>query len=154
MFSQRIHRFSMFHLLILPLLMLSLSLSVLSVNGCQTMAPTAGASPPTALQTFDALYASAVSADDLVIRTATTALASGFINGTQATTILHVTDSVKAALDLANAAAQTGNAGVATGNLASALGPIAILSACLTQKPLTATTFGACAVKLTPAVQS
>lgn len=100
------------------------------------------------------LYANAVSADDLVIRTSTAALASGLISASQAATILKITDSVKAALDVANAAAQAGSTGTATGNLAAALGPIAILSACLTVKPLTAATFATCAIKLTPAVTS
>jgi hypothetical protein len=125
----------------------------LAFEGCQTTT-TPGATPPTALQTFDGLYANAVAADDLVIRTATTALAGGLISANQAQQIMDVTDSVKTALDLANTAAQAGSTGVATGNLASALGPIAILSACLTTKPLTVATFSACAVKLTPAVQS
>jgi hypothetical protein len=139
-------RLAMFLLIPLALLI------SLSLEGCQTTA--AGSTPATALQTFDALYASAVSADDLVIRTATTALASGLISASQAKQILATTDSVKAALDLANTAAQAGNTGTATGNLAAALGPIAILSACLTTKPLTVATFGACAVKLVPAVAS
>jgi len=135
-----------FALLLVPLLALS---------ACQTTTPTTAAgTTPSALQTFDALYANAVSADDLAIKAATVALQSGFINATQASMILGITDSVKAALDTANAAAQSGDIGTASGNLAAALGPIAILSACLTTKPLTVQTFAACSVKLTPVVQS
>ena len=136
--------------LLLPLL---LATSALTLNACQSL--TAGkAAPPSALQTFDTLYANAVSADDLVIKTATAALATGSITAAQAQKILNVTDAVKAALDAANAAAQLGNTATANGNLASALGPIAILSACLTAKPLTTATFAACATKLAPPVQS
>ncbi len=132
-------------------------LAGLGLEGCQTatsLGTASGTAPATALQTFDALYANAVSADDLVIRTANTALINGFINGTQAAKILAVTDSVKSALDAANAAAQIGNAGLATGALASALGPIGILSACLATSPLTVAGFDACAAKLAPVVQS
>lgn len=130
------------------LALIGIALLCAGLAGC----PTAGApgqTPPTALQTFDALYANAVTADDLVIKTATAALGSGFITAAQAKRVLSVTDSVKAALDAANAAAQLGNAATANGNLAQALGPIAILSACLTVKPLTVATFDACTAKLT-----
>jgi hypothetical protein len=106
------------------------------------------------LQTFNTLYANAVSIDDLVIKEATIALNSGLISTVQAKKILAITDSVKTALDAANSAAQIGNTGIASGNLAQALGPIAILSACLTSHPLTIATFDVCTVKLTPAVQS
>lgn len=146
---------------LLPLLALSLSVFLLlSLNACTTV-PAAGGVTPTpastataALQTFDAIYASAVSADDLVIKTASSALAAGLINVTQAKKILLIADTVKASLDAANAAAQLGNPALATGNLATALGPIAILSACLTTKPLTISSFDACAAKLTPAVST
>jgi hypothetical protein len=140
------------------LLLTSVFLLTLSLEGCPATNPTTAGTPPattsTALQTFDAIYASAVSADDLVVKTASTALTANLINFTQAKKILAITDSVKAALDAANAAAQIGNTALATGNLASALGPIAILSACLTTKPLTVSTFDACAAKLTPPVQT
>jgi len=136
------------------LLLLTLaSLSLLSLEGCPATNPTtSGTAPPTALQTFESIYASAVSADDLVIKAASTALTANLINVTQAKKVLQITDQVKAALDAANAAAQLGNTALATGNLASALGPIAILSACLTTKPLTFATFDACTAKLTPPV--
>lgn len=143
-------------LLVLPFMLLGalgVTASLLLLEGCQTTAAS-GSTPATALQTFDALYQSAVSADDLVIRTATTALASGLISPIQAKKILSITDSVKAALDTANAAAQLGNTGTATGSLAAALGPIAILSSCLTVKPLTVATFDTCAAKLVPAVST
>lgn len=137
--------------LLLPLL--AVLTTSLALEACQTTPATPGGT--TTLQTFDALYASAVSADDLVVRTATQALASALITSTQAKRILAITDSVKAALDAANAAAQIGNLGIANGNLAQAMGPIVILSACLTIKPLTVSTFDACAAKLAPpAVQS
>jgi hypothetical protein len=136
------------------LLLTCLSLTLLSLESCTTTPAAPGAPPPTALQTFDAIYASAVSADDLVIKATSTALTGNLINAAQATKILNITDSVKAALDAANNAAQMGNTALATGNLASALGPIAILSACLTAKPLTVATFDACAAKLTPPVHT
>jgi hypothetical protein len=130
-----------------------LTISLL-LEACAT-APAAPGAPPTTLQTFDALYASAVSADDLVVKSATVALSSGWISAAQAKKVLSITDAVKAALDAANGAAQLGNLGVANGNLAQAMGPIVILSACLTIKPLTVSTFDACAAKLAPpAVQS
>jgi len=142
-----------FHRL-LPLLTLAF-LSLLSLEGCQATNPTtSGTPPPTALQTFDLIYANAVSADDLVIKATSAALTGGLINVTQAKKILAITDSVKATLDAANAAAQGGQTALATGNLAAALGPIAILSACLTTKPLTVNSFDACAAKLSPPVQT
>ena len=131
------------HALLLPLLV-----AVLALSACQTVPP--GTAPPTALQTFDAMYTNAVTADDLVITTANAAFQSGFINAAQAKQVLAVTDSVKVGLDTAYAAAQVGNPGTANGNLAAALGPIAILSACLTTKPLTPATFSACTAKLLP----
>lgn len=138
------------HLLLLPLAFLCL----LSLEGCPATNPTSGQPPPTALQTFESIYASAVSADDLVVKAASTALQSGLINLAQAKKVLTITDQVKAALDAANAAANLGNTALATGNLATALGPIAILSACLTTRPLTFATFDACTAKLTPPVQT
>jgi hypothetical protein len=133
-------------LLLLPLLLLP---AALSVSGCTT---TSGTTTATALQTFDALYSNAVTADDLVVKSATTALQTGLITAAQAQKVLNITDSVKAALDAANAAAQLGNTALASGNLASALGPIGILSSCLTIKPLTAATFDTCTTKLTSPV--
>lgn len=135
-----------------PRLLLLAAALLLSLDACQTV-PASG-TIPTTLQTFDALYSSAVSADDLVIKTATVALASGFISPAQAKKILAVTDQVKGVLDAANTAAQVGNSGLATGNLAAAMGPIALLSACLTVKPLTIASFSTCTVKLAPPVQS
>jgi len=138
-----------------PFLPALLLLPLLLCDACTTATTAAsGTAPPTALQTFDALYANAVQAEDLVLVTSTSALNSKFISATQAKKILSVLDSVKAALDAANAAAQVGSIGSATGNLAAALGPIAILSSCLTSKPLTIAIFETCAVKLTPAVIS
>lgn len=137
----------------LPLLLLTSVFLLLSLEGCPATNPsTPGAPPATALQTFDAIYANAVSADDIVIKTTSTALTAGLISVAQAKKILAITDSVKVALDAAYGAAQLGNPALATGNLASALGPIAILSACLATKPLTPSTFDACAAKLAPPV--
>lgn len=142
-------------LLLPPLLWVAVLLLLsLLLEGCQTAAAPSGTAPATALQTFDALYQNAVAADDLVNTTGTTALAAGLISAAQAQQILNVTDTVKTALDAANAAAQAGNTGGAVGSLAAALGPIAILSSCLTTKPLTVATFAACAVKLAPAATS
>jgi hypothetical protein len=142
--------------LLLPILVLALlGAATLSVSGCQVPPATPGTPAPTALQTFDALYANAVTAEDLVIKTTTSTLQSGLISSAQAKKVMSITDSIKMTLDVAYGAAQTGNTGVATGNLAQALGPLAVLSACLTTKPLTIQTFDACTVKLTPpAVQS
>ena len=121
----------------------------LALEGCPTLTTaTTGTAPATVLQTFETLYANAVQADDLVIKTATVALQSGAITAQQAKRVLSVTDAVKAALDAANAAAQLGNSATANGNLAQALGPIAILSACLTAKPLTTAGFTACTAQL------
>lgn len=142
------HRLPRLLLLTSALLILGLSL-----EGCPATNPTtSGATPPTALQTFQSIYANAVSADDLVIKATSTALTGGLISVAQAKKILVITDNVKTALDAANAAANLGNTALATGNLASALGPIAILSACLTTRPLTISTFDACATKLAPPV--
>lgn len=139
------------HLLLLPLAFLCL----LSLEGCPATNPTtSGAPPPTALQTFQSIYTSAVTADDLVVKAGSAALQSGLISLAQAKKILTITDQVKAALDAANVAANLGNTALATGNLATALGPIAILSACLTTRPLTFATFDACTAKLTPPVQT
>lgn len=131
-------------------LALVLLLPLALFSACQTTAPAAGAAPPTALQTFDTLYANAVTVESLVVTTATTALQAGLINATQAKKILAATDAAKVVLDTANAAAQVGNTGAATANLAAALGPVAMLSACLTVKPLTTATFDSCAARLTP----
>lgn len=87
-----------------------------------------------------------------MVRTATQALSSALITAPQAKRILAITDAVKAALDAANAAAQIGNLGTANGNLAAAMGPIVILSACLTIKPLTASSFTTCSAKLSAPV--
>jgi hypothetical protein len=119
----------------------------LGFNGCATPA---GGTPPTALQTFETLYTSAVTADTLVLTTTDSALKSGLINAAQAKKVEGVADSIKAVLDAANAAAQLGNTATANANLASALGGITIASACLTAKPLTPTTFASCIAKLTP----
>jgi hypothetical protein len=141
-----------------PIQRLLLSSTVLALallcEGCPT-ASSPGTAPPTALQTFDTLYANAVTADDVIIKTGTVALETGLINATQAKKVLAITDAVKTALDAAHGAAQLGNLGLANSNLAQALGPIATLSACLTMKPLTPSTFDSCVVRLTvPAVQS
>lgn len=125
-----------------PFLLVLLSACVLTA--CQT----ASAPAPTALQTFDALYQGAVTAADLVNTTSTSALTSGLITPAQAKKILAYTDAVKIALDAANAAAQGGDTGGAAGALAAAMRPIIVLSACLTQKPLTIVTFDKCALPL------
>lgn len=130
-----------------PTLLALLSIFALTLSACQT-AGAPGSTAPTALQTFDALYQGAVTADDLLITTSTSALNSGLITPAQAKKILAYTDAVKTALDAANVAAQGGNAGGAAGALAAAMQPIIVLSACLTAKPLTVETFDKCAVPL------
>ena len=141
--------------LIVPprLLLIALSLAILGFSGCQST-PTTG-SPPTALQTFQTMYASAVTADTLVLTATDTALKAGAINAAQAQKVESIADSIKAVLDAANAAAQLGNTATANANLASALGGVAVVSACLTAKPLTPTTFATCTAKLSaPQVQT
>lgn len=134
-------------------LVLLLLILCLGLFGCATTSPSSTTTAPSsALKTFDTLYQDAVSADDVAITAATTALNAGLISGAQATKILAVTDSVKAALDLANTLAQSGNTAAANSNLAASVGAIAILSSCLTAKPLTAASFAACAVKLLPVI--
>lgn len=130
-----------------PTLLALLSVFALTLSACQTTSAP-GTAAPTALQTFDALYQGAVTAADLVNTTSTSALTSGLITVAQAKKILAYTDAVKVALDAANAAAQGGNTGGAAGALAAAMQPIIVLSACLTQKPLTIATFDKCAVPL------
>lgn len=124
----------------------------LGCSGCTTTSsPTSsGSSPPTALQSFNTLYANAVSADTLVLSATDTALKAGAINAAQAKNIEAVADNIKLALDAANAAAQLGNTGTATSNLGAAVSAIAQASSCLTLKPLTPTTFAMCIVKLSP----
>jgi hypothetical protein len=140
-------------LALMPLLLLAILLS----SGCATSpASTAsGTGTSTALQTFDTLYSDAESAVTVAVTTATTALQSGLINQVQATQVLKVTDAIQAVLTAANAAAQVGNSGTANANLAQAVAQIAILSSCLTAKPLTVATFASCTAKLAaPAVQT
>lgn len=144
-----------------PLRLLMLLLVLLSVvllfSGCTLFKPAASTTgaPPTALQTFDALYSDALTAETLAVSTATAAVNSRLISAVQGQMVLNVTDSVKRVLDAANAAAQAGNSAVATTNLALAVGTIATVSACLTAKPLTVATFAACTARLSaPAVQA
>lgn len=152
----RLNPRSPFRALQLLLLLLLVLLLAPLFSGCAATATTGTASATSStLQTFDTLYSSAVAAETIAIQTATTALNAKLISPAQATQILSVTDAVKAVLDAANAAAQVGNSGLASANLGQALGSIAIVSSCLTAKPLTVVTFAACTAKLTlPAVQS
>lgn len=127
---------------------------VLLFSGCALFKPAAGATsaPPTALQTFDNLYSGALIAETLAVQSATTAVQAKLISAAQGQAVLNVTDSIKAVLDAANSAAQIGNSAAATANLAQAVGSIAIVSACLTAKPLTVATFATCTAKLAPPV--
>jgi hypothetical protein len=135
--------------MLILLLLLILSAAILgALSGCQST-PTTG-TPPTALQTFEGLYTGAVTADTLVLTATDTALKAGAINAAQARKVEGVADSIKIVLDAANSAAQLGNTATANANLASALGSVAVISACLTAKPLTPTTFAACTAKLSP----
>src|ERR1700691_4966476 len=83
-------------LLVLPLVLFL----PLSLSGCATT-PTTGTTtttttpPSTTLQTLDTIIQNALTADDVVVTTATAALQSGLINASQAAQILAVTDSVK-----------------------------------------------------------
>lgn len=140
------------HPMLILLLLLILSAAILGgLSGCQSAPPTANTStPPTALQSFEAMYTSAVTADTLVLTATDTALKAGAINAAQAKKIEGVADSIKIVLDAANSAAQLGNTATANANLANALGSVAVVSACLTAKPLTPTTFAACTAKLSP----
>lgn len=141
---------------LLPLLLVLL-VPLALFSGCATTATGTSTSTPTstALQTFDSLYSSAVTAETLAIQATTVALNSKLISPAQATQILSVTDAIKVVLDAANSAAQVGNSGLASANLAQALGSIGLVSSCLTAKPLTVASFTACTMKLTaPAVQT
>lgn len=111
------------------------------------LTPTTGPSSSTP-QTFQQLYATAVTADDVIVQAATAALTSGAITAAQAKIALSATDSIKAVLDAAYALSQAGNVSGATTNLASAVGTIAVLSTCFTQKPLTAASYAACTANL------
>lgn len=138
--------------LLLPVV-LGLSVLLGFLSGCKTS--TGSTTPPTALQTFASLYADAVTADTLAVSSTTTALQAGLISAPQAQAVLNATDAIKAVLDAANVAAQAGNAATANANLGQAMASVAVLSACLTAKPLTVTTFATCIQRLTvPAVQS
>lgn len=136
------------HPMLILLLLLTLSAAILGFSGCQSTQTTGTA--PTALQSFQSLYSGAVTADTLVLTATDTALKAGAISAAQAKQVEGVADSIKAVLDAANAAAQLGNTATANANLASALSSVAVVSACLTAKPLTPTTFAACTAKLTP----
>jgi hypothetical protein len=108
-----------------------------------------GGTKATALQTFDAVYSDAVQAETLIIQETTTAVNDKAISPASATKVLAVTDSIKAVLDAANTAAQAGNSGLAAANVSQATAAIAVVSICLTTKPLTVQGFATCTQTLT-----
>lgn len=139
-----------------PRIPLALALCLALTAGLLSSCTAPGGTTPTAStpQTFQQLYSTAVTADDLIVQAGTAALQAGAITAAQAKLVLSATDSIKAVLDAAYALSQAGNTSGASTNLASALGTIAILSTCLTQKPLTAATYATCTAHLTiPKVQ-
>lgn len=115
-------------LLILPLLILS---------ACATTS--------TAPKTFNEVYADALTADDLVVQAATTALNAGLINSAQATNIQKITIDARNLLTAAQIAFTAGNSALANQNVVSATATLVAMSLCLTQKPLTVATFASCA---------
>lgn len=137
-------RYRLNPLYLLPALLVLVCAS--SLTACQTPA---GGTAPTALQTFDAIYTGALQGETLALQATTAALTSKLITAPQAQKVEAALDATKAILDAAHGAALAGSTGVATANLSQAVGSIALVSACLTAKPLTPTTFDACLSKMT-----
>lgn len=108
------------------------------------------ASTPSALQTFDDVYAAAVTADDFVVTTATTALNAGLITSSQATAIQKITVDASNLLTAAKTAFTAGNQALANQNVVAAVATLTAMSLCLTQKPLTIATFAVCAANVPP----
>lgn len=138
--------------LINPLLLALLALVVvltLGVLASCSSTPTTGTSS-SGLQTFDLVYSSAVQTETLILNETNTALTAKAISPAQAQKVLSVTDSIKTLLDASNAAAQAGNSGLATADVSQATAAIAVISICLTQKPLTPATFTTCTATLSP----
>ena len=115
--------------LLLPLLLLS------SLTGCAT----------TSLQTFDKIYAAALTTDDLVVQAATAALNAGLISSAQAVSIQKITTDASNLLMAANTAFTAGNSVAANQDVTAATATLVAMSLCLTAKPLTVATFAACA---------
>jgi hypothetical protein len=108
------------------------------------LALTAGCATTSAPQTFQQIYTAAVAGDDLIVQSATVALNDKLITAAQAKTILTVTDDIKTALDAAEAAYNVSNTAGANALIGKAVAAIAILSTCVTERPLTPATFDSC----------
>jgi hypothetical protein len=125
-----------------PLLLLALLL------GCATTSST------TALQTFTDVYNAAVTADDLAVQAGTAALSAGLITSAQAQSVQNITITAMGLLNAAQTAFTAGNQVGANQNVAAATATLVSLSLCLTQKPLTTSTFATCAAHIPAAVVS
>ena len=101
-----------------------------------------------ALATFNEVYAAAVTADDVAVQSATTALNSGLITSAQAQSIQNITQTAMSLLTAAEAAYTAGDQLTANKNVSAASATLVALSLCLTQKPLTTTTFATCAAHI------
>lgn len=110
----------------------------------------AGCASTSALQTFEDVYQAAVTADDLAVQSATTALNAGLISSAQAASIQTITTDAMNLLTAANTAFQAGDSLTANKNVAAASATLIALSLCLTQKPLTVASFAACAANVPP----
>jgi len=98
-----------------------------------------------ALQTFNDVYSAAVTADDLAVQAATTALTSGLITSAQAQAVQNITKTAMNLLTAAQTAFTAGDQATANKNVSAASATLVALSLCLTQKPLTTATFATCA---------
>jgi len=99
------------------------------------------------------VYTAAVTADDLAVQAATTALNSGLITSAQAAAVQKITTDAMGLLTAAQAAFTAGDQITANKNVAAATATLVSLSICLTTKPLTVATFASCAAAVpAPAV--
>lgn len=102
------------------------------------------------LKTFDEVYTDAITADDLVVQAATTALNAGLITSVQAQRIQVMTVDAKNLLMAAQTAFIAGNQVTANQDVTAAAATLIAMGLCLSQKPLTVTTFAACAATVPP----
>ena len=112
--------------------------SLLALSACAT----------TSVKTFDQIYADALTADDAVVVAATAALNAGLITSAQAAAVQKVTIDAKNLLTAAQIAFTAGNQIAANSDVVAAAATLAAMGLCLTQKPLTFTTFASCAASV------
>jgi len=105
-----------------------------------------------ALSSFNDVYSAAVTADDVAVQSATTALNSGLITSAQALSIQNVTQNAMSLLMAAKTAFAAGDQVSANKNVSAASATLIALSLCLTQKPLNVSTFSTCAAHIPPMV--